>query len=75
MGAEFGSLRVESNPPGASVIIDGQSTGRKTPLIIKGVRRGKEHSVKLELDGYQSWSSSFSMDDDSKAFNVNLKQK
>jgi len=75
LGAEFGSLRIESNPPGASVTVDGQNTGRKTPLIIKGVRRGKEHSVRLELDGYQSWSSSFNMDDDSKAFNVNLKQK
>ncbi len=75
LGAEFGSLRIESNPPGASVVVDGQSTGRKTPLVVKGVRRGKEHSVRLEMDGYQPWSNSFSMDDESKGFNVNLKQK
>ncbi len=75
LGSEFGSLRVESNPPGASVTVDGQSTGRKTPLIIKGVRKGKEHSLQVNMDGYQSWSSSFNMDEDSKSFNVNLKQK
>lgn len=75
LGTEFGSLRIESTPSGANVTVDGQATGRKTPLIIKGVRRGKEHSVRIDMDGYQSWSSSFTMDDDSKSFNVNLKQK
>jgi serine/threonine protein kinase len=75
LGSEFGSLRIESEPPGATVVIDGQSTGRKTPIIVKGIRRGKEHSVTLQLDGYESWSRSFTMEEESKSFIANLKQK
>ncbi len=55
---EFGSVKITSSPPGANVSIDGRSIGQKTPVIIKGVRRGKTHSVNLELDG-QRWSGSF----------------
>ncbi|MFO1518572.1 MAG: serine/threonine-protein kinase [bacterium] len=70
----FGSLRIDSSPPGASVFIDGVSTGRKTPLVIRGVRVGKDHSVKLELEGYKGWSTSFSMDSDSKSLSASLKK-
>jgi serine/threonine-protein kinase len=52
----FGSLSVESRPPGAKVFIDGKLTGT-TPLVLPQIGAG-EHAVRLEHDGYQRWSSS-----------------
>ena len=51
-----GPLRVESRPAGASVYLDGRLVG-VTPLSLPAVPAG-EHTIRLELDGYQSWTSS-----------------
>ncbi len=74
-GGEFGILRVESSPSGASVFIDGISTGRRTPLVIRGVRRGKDHTVRLELEGYKGWSTSFVLEGESKSLSATLKKQ
>jgi serine/threonine-protein kinase len=50
-----GPLRVESRPAGASVYLDGRLVG-VTPLALPSVPAG-EHNVRLQLDGYQSWTS------------------
>lgn len=55
---EFGSVKITSSPSGAKIYFDGSLIGQRTPVIVKGVRHGKSHSIKLELDGYQSWSGS-----------------
>jgi hypothetical protein len=46
---------VESRPAGASVYLDGRLVG-VTPLALPSVPAG-EHNVRLQLDGYQSWTS------------------
>jgi hypothetical protein len=51
-----GPLRVESRPEGASVYLDGRLVG-VTPLSLPAVAAG-EHTIRLQLDGYQSWASS-----------------
>jgi serine/threonine-protein kinase len=51
-----GPLRVESRPAGASVYLDGRLVG-VTPLALPSVPAG-EHTVRIQLDGYQSWTSS-----------------
>ena len=50
------ALYVESRPAGASVFLDEKLIGT-TPLQIGEVAAG-DHTVRLELDGYQRWSSS-----------------
>ena len=50
MRAVAGNLRVESDPPGASVALDGQDKG-KTPLALTGLGVGA-HRVDIALDGY-----------------------
>jgi TonB family protein len=45
-----GTLRVESQPPGATVMVDGQSRG-VTPLEVPGLALGS-HEVKVELKGF-----------------------
>ena len=50
-----GSLRVMSEPAGATVRIDGQTVGT-TPLQLDRVRVGS-HAVHVALDGYPAWSA------------------
>ena len=49
-----GSLVVVSRPTGATVSLDGRVVGT-TPLTLPEVAAGS-HAVKLELDGYRTWS-------------------
>ncbi|MGR3294050.1 MAG: PEGA domain-containing protein [Candidatus Scalindua sp.] len=48
-----GSARLESEPTGALIFLDGENVG-KTPKIITGIKTGK-HEVEVRLDGYDSW--------------------
>jgi hypothetical protein len=50
-----GSLQVISRPAGAQVILDGKAVGR-TPLSIPDVAAG-EHGIRLELPGFNRWST------------------
>lgn len=55
-GATTGILRIDSNPNGAMVMLDGAVKGR-TPLMLKGVPIGVHH-VSLKKDGYAEVSVS-----------------
>jgi serine/threonine protein kinase len=50
-----GSLLVDSRPTGARVLVDGKLVGT-TPLLLDSVAVG-DHSVRLELDGFNSWTA------------------
>jgi hypothetical protein len=47
-------MRVESDPPGARILIDGQPRG-ETPLSLSGIAFGK-HKIELQKDGYRNYS-------------------
>jgi hypothetical protein len=49
-------LRVDSRPRGARVLVDNRPVG-VTPLVLPAVRAGS-HAVRLEMEGYRSWSTS-----------------
>jgi serine/threonine protein kinase len=53
--AQTGTLVVESRPLGATVVVDGRVVGT-TPLTIGDVRAGN-HAVRIERDGYRTWTS------------------
>lgn len=53
-GVYRGSLRVTSQPMGASVFINDTFAGR-TPLVIRTMAVGSR-AVRVTLDGYASWS-------------------
>jgi hypothetical protein len=46
------TLSVTSDPPGASIIIDGEATGEVTPAILVGSFDEGHTHVSLELEGY-----------------------
>jgi PEGA domain-containing protein/protein kinase-like protein len=58
-GRATGALAVDSRPTGARVFLDGKPIGT-TPLMVPSVAPG-EHAIRLELDGYRSWTSSVRM--------------
>jgi serine/threonine protein kinase len=53
---EGGSLYVNSLPAGANVFVDGKLIGQ-APFMMPGLAQG-EHTVHMELEGYQRWASS-----------------
>lgn len=55
---ERGLILLESNPPGATVSIDGSLTKLKTPVSIYRPAPS-ECTIALQLDGYQPWSRTF----------------
>jgi hypothetical protein len=51
---QTGSISIESNPQGASIILDGEPTGKRTPSLISLVETGK-HQIKLFKSGFKTW--------------------
>ncbi len=48
-------ITISSNPPGASVVIDGKEQG-KTPYAFGHRRKLKQTTIELQYDGYESQS-------------------
>ena len=48
-----GSVLVESRPPGARVVIDGEPAGT-TPIVVTDLPPGRRE-VRIERDGYTPW--------------------
>jgi serine/threonine protein kinase len=46
------TFKVESEPSGAAVLLDGESTGKTTPTVIPGPGPGRSTTVRLEIPGY-----------------------
>src|SRR5690606_38214354 len=50
LAAPVGSLRVETDPPGARLIVDGRDVG-VTPVTAERIALGVPHRFRLERDG------------------------
>ena len=51
----LGSMLVDSRPPGARVVLDGNLVGT-TPVVVPDIAVGT-HRVSLEREGYQAWAT------------------
>jgi serine/threonine-protein kinase len=51
-------LSIVSNPPGATVLVDGQDVGT-TPLAVDNLYPDKPITVQLKLKGYRTWKGTF----------------
>ena len=56
------SLYVSTSPSGATVYIDGKKIG-KSPIEGNEIARGK-HTVKIEQDGYETFTKKYTFDDE-----------
>ena len=66
-----GRIRVESNPPGAVVYIDGVLRGQ-TPTLVTGLWRG-QHILRLTKDGYEPTAKRFTAGGRDKTVSGTLK--
>ncbi|HEY3353123.1 MAG TPA: PEGA domain-containing protein, partial [Polyangia bacterium] len=49
------TLYIVSEPFGAEIAVNGQSTGLKTPESVDGLAPGRTYKVTLTRKGYQTW--------------------
>ncbi len=49
---DFGTLVIESSPPGANIVVDGKDTGQKTPAVLERLWIGAPHTVVVTLEDY-----------------------
>ncbi len=68
-----GILFIDSNPPGALVLLNGQPQ-KSTPLRIKGLRPQTEHTITVKKDGYEAWTKSVTIEGGTQNFMANLKK-
>ncbi|MEZ4846021.1 MAG: serine/threonine-protein kinase [Bdellovibrionota bacterium] len=70
-----GAVKIESNPAGAKVLIDGQESGQFTPTIIDELPFEKEVEISLQKDGYKSYSKKLMIKETSQDLSVDLKKR
>jgi serine/threonine protein kinase len=76
LGDIYGEVTLDTTPPRAQVIFDGQAIPAKTPVTVRKVRTDRQHTVTVELPGYAPWSRTFSMEGQtSKTFNITLQPR
>jgi len=73
LSLSLGALYVISNPPGASVLIDGKTMEGKTPLIIENQPVGK-HTVSVEKDGISADTTVQIVENDIQKFDLILRE-
>lgn len=71
--AGAGIIVIDSNPPGAMVLMNGKPQ-KKTPLRVKGLRPGTSYTFTVKKSGYKTWSRSVTIGEGSKSFMANLKK-
>jgi eukaryotic-like serine/threonine-protein kinase len=52
--ATTGGLRIDSQPPGAHIVVDGDPSGRQTPALLDGLPAGRTLDIQLQKDGFQT---------------------
>lgn len=57
---DYATVEINSSPPGAHVIIDGQTVG-KTPFVNRRLKPGEPFEFDLELEGYKGVSDSLEL--------------
>jgi AAA+ ATPase superfamily predicted ATPase len=71
----IGTVEVSSLPPGAAVMVDGQSTGLTTPAVLSDLSATR-HEVEVSLPGYESARENLEvLGDSSQAVAFHLSKK
>lgn len=69
--AQMGKLRVDSNPRGASVSINGMAKGI-TPIVISGLPKNQNLEVMVSKPGHRTWSRTVVLNKDKTEILANL---
>ncbi len=71
----MGSVQVDSEPSGATVILDGKVMPHRTPAQLGGVEPGREHLLLVKRSGYTQVAQRFTLEAGEEAsFTVDLRR-
>lgn len=75
LASMYGEISINSYPPRASIFLDGDKIKVRTPVTIRRVPRDKQHTLRIELDGYHVWERDVNLDEkDNKRYEVDLEK-
>ncbi len=58
-GKRYGKIHIVTDPPGATVELDGKRVRGKTPLTIPRVTASRRHKLRAQLAGRKNWVTTF----------------
>lgn len=64
---KYGSVKVTSNPSGATILLDNNNTGKATPATLGDLEVGKRYAIRLSRNGYQDITRSLEIQDEGVA--------
>ncbi len=67
------AVTITSNPPGADILINGASIGKKTPATLN-LPTGKDVSIRLKLSGYADFKKGLSINQETITFDAPLRK-
>ncbi|MFQ5641084.1 MAG: protein kinase, partial [bacterium] len=59
-GADVGYLKITSDPTGAMISLDDETTGKPTPALLGPLKTGA-HKISLAAAGFETWSDEFTV--------------
>ncbi len=59
-----GVLVLSTSPPGATIFLDNQEVGKKTPAVLEDLALNTPYRLRLQLDRYTPLEETFSLSDD-----------
>ena len=68
-----GSIKINSEPKGAQIWLDGKNTGLSTNDIVEDLKTGK-HSIKLVLEGYETYTGTIDVKEGRTSRSFKLKE-
>ncbi|MDO8494255.1 MAG: serine/threonine-protein kinase [Deltaproteobacteria bacterium] len=76
LGPLFGKIDILSIPSRAEVYFDNKKMDGKTPMTIKKIKRDGNHTLRIELNGYQPWEKAFDLtEEENEVFHIQLEKK
>ncbi len=57
----WGRVRVETQPGGASLVLDGAAVNDRSPATLERVAAGKSHTLHASLPGHRDWVETFKL--------------
>jgi serine/threonine protein kinase len=70
-----GSVKIDTNPSGASILVNGKDTDQTTPAIIDELPFEKEVEISIQKDGYKTYTKTVMINQPSQDIHVDLKKR
>lgn len=71
----MGSLKIDTNPSGAKVLVNGSDSDQTTPAIIDDLPLQKEADISLQKDGYKTVTKKVMISETTQDFHADLQKK